>query len=75
MFADRRRNYGRIDILVNCAAVFVLKGIDATVEEWRKILDVNVMGTALMHYVIAKLNGGNGAIVNLGSVGPQRFNS
>ena len=33
--------YGRIDVLVNSAAVFVLKGIDATVEEWRKVLDRN----------------------------------
>ena len=38
--------FGRIDILVNNAAVFVLKGIDASVEEWREILDVNVVGPA-----------------------------
>ncbi|HXY34648.1 MAG TPA: SDR family oxidoreductase [Planctomycetaceae bacterium] len=62
--------YGRIDILVNCAAVFVLKGIDATVEEWRKILDVNVMGSALMakHVVPHLRKAGGGAIVNLGSI-------
>jgi NAD(P)-dependent dehydrogenase (short-subunit alcohol dehydrogenase family) len=62
--------YGGIDILVNCAAVFVLKGIDATVEEWRKILDVNVMGTALMakHVVPHLRKAGGGAIVNLGSI-------
>jgi dihydroanticapsin dehydrogenase len=62
--------YGRIDILVNCAAVFVLKGIDATVDEWRKVLDVNVMGTALMakHVVPHLRKAGGGAIVNLGSI-------
>ncbi len=61
---------GRIDVLVNNAAVFVLKGIDATVEEWRKILDVNVMGPALMakHVVPEMRKAGGGAIVNLGSI-------
>src|SRR6476660_1742769 len=39
--------FGRIDILVNNAAVFVLKGLDATPAEWRRSLDVNVVGTAL----------------------------
>jgi NAD(P)-dependent dehydrogenase (short-subunit alcohol dehydrogenase family) len=62
--------YGRLDILVNSAAVFVLKGIDATVEEWRKVLDVNVMGSALMakHVVPHLRKAGGGAIVNLGSI-------
>ena len=61
---------GRIDVLVNNAAVFVLKGIEATVEEWRKILDVNVMGPALMakHVVPEMRKAGGGAIVNLGSI-------
>jgi NAD(P)-dependent dehydrogenase (short-subunit alcohol dehydrogenase family) len=62
--------YGRIDVLVNSAAAFVLKGIDATVEEWRKVLDVNVMGSALMakHVVPHLRKAGGGAIVNLGSI-------
>jgi NAD(P)-dependent dehydrogenase (short-subunit alcohol dehydrogenase family) len=62
--------YARIDILVNSAAVFVLKGIDATVEEWRKVLEVNVMGSALMakHVVPHLRKAGGGAIVNLGSI-------
>jgi dihydroanticapsin dehydrogenase len=61
---------GRIDVLVNNAAVFILKGIDATVEEWRKILDVNVMGPALVtkHVVPHMRKAGGGAIVNLASI-------
>jgi dihydroanticapsin dehydrogenase len=62
--------YGRIDILVNNAAIFVLRGIDATVEEWRRILDVNVIGASLVskHVVPHIRRAGGGAIVNLGSI-------
>ncbi len=40
MVGESVKAFARIDILVNNAAIFVLKGIDATVEEWRQILDV-----------------------------------
>jgi len=62
--------YGRIDILVNNAAVFVLKGIDATVDDWREILGVNVIGTALVakHAVPEMRKVGGGAIINLASI-------
>jgi NAD(P)-dependent dehydrogenase (short-subunit alcohol dehydrogenase family) len=62
--------YGAIHILVNNAAVFVLRGIEATPEEWRQTLDVNVMGPALVaKAVVPAIRGaGGGAIVNLGSI-------
>jgi len=62
--------YGKIDTLVNNAAIFVLRGIDADVEDWRQILDVNVVGTALVtkHAVPHIRRAGGGAIVNLGSI-------
>jgi NAD(P)-dependent dehydrogenase (short-subunit alcohol dehydrogenase family) len=62
--------FGRIDVLVNCAAVFVLKGVDATAEEWRRSLDVNVMGTALVtKYVSREMRKRRrGAIVNVSSI-------
>ena len=62
--------FGRLDILVNNAAAFVLKGIDATVEEWREILNVNVVGPALCakHCVPIMRRGGGGSIVNLASI-------
>lgn len=70
MVAETARQFGRVDILVNNAAVFVLKGIDAAVEDWRRILDVNVMGPALVakHVVPHMREAGGGAIVNLGSI-------
>ncbi|MDB5388394.1 MAG: Short-chain dehydrogenase [Planctomycetaceae bacterium] len=62
--------FGSIHILVNNAAIFVLRGIDATPEEWRQILDVNVIGTSLVskHVVPEIRKAGGGSIVNLGSI-------
>lgn len=61
--------FGRIDILVNNAAVFVLKGFQATVEEWRRSLETNVIGTALVSkYAVEHMKKNGGAIVNLGSI-------
>jgi dihydroanticapsin dehydrogenase len=61
--------FGRVDILVNDAAAFVLKGLDATPEDWHRSLGTNVIGTALISRFASeqmKKNGG-GAIVNIGS--------
>lgn len=57
-------------VLVNNAAIFVLKGIEATPEDWRRILAVNVMGPALVakHVVPHMRAAGGGAIVNISSV-------
>ena len=75
--ADVRRSmvraeeaFGRVDILVNNAATFVLKGLEATPEEWRRSLDVNVIGTALCSRYAAAImkRHGGGSIVNLGSI-------
>ena len=64
------RSFGRLDVLVNNAAAFVLKGLEATVRDWEKVLSVNVIGTALMsRYAVQGMKkGGGGAIVNLGSI-------
>ena len=64
------KTFGRIDVLVNDAATFVLKGFEATVEEWQRSLGVNVMGTALVtKFAVEQMKkSGGGAIVNLGSI-------
>lgn len=70
MVSEAVKAFGRINILVNNAGIFVLKGIDATPAEWRQVLDVNVMGPALVakHVVPQMRKAGGGAIVNLGSI-------
>ncbi len=70
MARQAARAFGKIDIVVNNAAAFVLKNIDATPEDWRRVLDVNVMGPGLVakHCVPEMKKAGGGAIVNLGSM-------
>lgn len=62
--------FGKIDVLVNSAAVFVLRGVAATVEEWQRSLGVNVIGTSLcIRYAAEEMKKqGKGAIVNLSSI-------
>jgi len=58
-----------IDILVNNAATFVLKGFNATVEDWQRSLGVNVTGTAMVtQYAVEHMKKTGGSIVNLSSI-------
>lgn len=61
---------GRVDILVNGAAEFIMRGVDATVDEWQRIWSVNVLGYALCakHVVPHMRKNGGGAIVNISSI-------
>ena len=70
MVDETVKMFGSIHILINNAAVFVLRGIEATIAEWRETLDVNVMGPSLVakHVVPEIRKAGGGAIVNLGSM-------
>ncbi len=63
------KTYGGIDILVNNAATFVLKGFEASAEDWRHSLGVNVIGTALVtKYAVEHMKKRGGSIVILGSI-------
>jgi len=76
MAAETVRAFGRIDILVNNAAVFStikLKPFEEIdVAEWRKVMDVNILGVALCcrACVPHMRKSGGGRIINLASGAP-----
>lgn len=65
-----RQSLGPVSILVNSAAAFVFRGVEATAEEWDRVLGVNVVGTSLVtQHVVPQMTAlGGGSIVNLSSV-------
>jgi len=63
--------FGRIDVLVNCAGCVLLKDIEATtLDEWRGLMAVNLDGTFLgcRHAIRVMKERGGGSIVNISSV-------
>ena len=63
--------YGHIDILVNSAGIVALKPtVDFPVDEWQRIMDVNLRGTFLCCREVAKvmLAQERGKIINMSSV-------
>lgn len=65
-----QRDLGNATVLVNDAAIFIFRSIDATTEEWEKILRVNVIGASLVtkHVAPMMIAAGRGSIINLSSI-------
>jgi len=65
-----QQKLGPVAILVNCAARFVFRSVDATPAEWNDILSVNIIGTTLVtqNIVPQMKTAGGGSIINFSSV-------
>jgi NAD(P)-dependent dehydrogenase (short-subunit alcohol dehydrogenase family) len=62
--------FGELHLLVNNAAAFVVRDVNASEEEWNTMLHTNIRGTAfcVKHAVAEMKRSGGGAIVNMGSI-------
>lgn len=70
LFAETRKAFGTLDILVNNAGVYEFAPIDQVTESsYRKMFDLNVLGTVLSAQAAVKsMNGNGGSIINVSSV-------
>jgi 3-oxoacyl-[acyl-carrier protein] reductase len=69
LFAETKKAYGKLDILINNAGVYDLQPLEKVTEEhFRKHFDLNVLGLILSAKEAAKLFGPEGgSIINIGS--------
>lgn len=70
VFAEVKKNFGRLDTLVNNAGVYTFTPLDqVTTEEYHRIFDLNVLGLLLASKESLKYFGPEGgSIINIGSV-------
>jgi meso-butanediol dehydrogenase/(S,S)-butanediol dehydrogenase/diacetyl reductase len=70
MIAKTVETFGRVDIVVNCAAVISVKPVaDLTIDDWNYVMDTNAKGTFLVNKAASaqmKKQGG-GKIINFSS--------
>jgi 3-oxoacyl-[acyl-carrier protein] reductase len=73
--ADIENKFGRIDALINNAGLFTqLKRkplVDIPLDEWKRVMDVNLAGAFLMtrDIVEAMRRAGGGSVINIATVG------
>jgi NAD(P)-dependent dehydrogenase (short-subunit alcohol dehydrogenase family) len=75
MFEAILSTYGRLDLLVNNAGIGSnTPFLDMTLEEWERVIRVNLTGAFLVAQGAARLmvRGGGGKIVNIASLSGQR---
>src|SRR5271155_5914065 len=74
LFAETKKAYGKVDVLVNNAGIYDFQPIESvTAEHFHKQFDLNVLGLLLTTKEAIKLIGPEGgSIINIGSiVGPM----
>lgn len=73
MCKDTEKYFGKISILINGAAKFIMKGIEATPEDWHNICMVNIAGYAMCaKYCVPQMKElGYGTIINICSISAE----
>src|SRR3984893_5918378 len=71
LFAETKKAFGRLDVLVNNAGVYEFAPLgDVTEAQFHKMFDLNVLGLILSSQEALKYFGPEGgSIINIGSVG------
>lgn len=69
LFEVTKKTFGTVDVLVNNAGVYEFAPIDQVTEaSYRRMFDLNVLGTVLSTQAALKSMNGSGSIINVSSV-------
>lgn len=61
--------FGAVDVLVNCAGIYLDQGLDSTRADWHRTLGVNLVSAAIFAQRAAAVMRPGSVIVNIGSTG------